>query len=229
MVFNKRGLSYSVDVVFCIDATESMDPFLDVVKENALNFYQDFMDVMKQKKKKVTQLRVRVVAFRDYMADGREAMLVTDFFELPEQSEELELCIRSIEAKGGGDAPEDGLEALAYAIKSDWNMDSDRKRHVIALWSDDGTHELGYGKPAQNYPRGMAKDFEQLTEWWGSKYAPGIIDEAAKRLILFTPSKESWTTIRSNWNNVIHYESEAGKGIAGFDYEQILNAISNTI
>ena len=80
MVFNKRGLSYSVDVVFCIDATESMDPFLDVVKENALNFYQDFMDVMEQKKKKVQQLRVRVVAFRDYMADGREAMLVTDFF-----------------------------------------------------------------------------------------------------------------------------------------------------
>ena len=229
MAIQRRSLSYGVDVVFCIDATESMDPFLDVVKENALNFYRDFMDVMKEKKKKVQQLRVRVVAFRDYMADGREAMLVTDFFELPAQSRELELCIRSIEAKGGGDDPEDGLEALAYAIKSDWNTEADRKRHVIALWSDAETHPLGYGKAAKNYPRGMAEDFEQLTEWWGSRHAPGIMDESAKRLILFTPSKEYWVTIRSNWNKVIHYESEAGKGIAGFDYEQILNAISNTI
>ena len=36
-------------------------------------------------------------------------------------------------------------------------------------------------------------------------------------------------TIRNNWNNVIHYESEAGQGIAGFDYDQILNAISSSI
>ncbi len=226
---NQRSISYGVDVVFCIDATESMYPFLGVVKENALHFYQDFMRVMEQKKKKVEKLRVRVVAFRDYLADGREAMLVTNFFDLPAQSKELEMCIRSIEAKGGGDDPEDGLEALAYAIKSDWNNSPGRKRHVIALWSDDATHDLGFGKAARNYPRGMAENFEQLTEWWGSKYAPGIMDESAKRLILYTPSKESWTTIRNNWNNVIHYESEAGQGIAGFDYDQILNAISSSI
>ena len=107
-------LTFHVDIVFCIDATESMDPVLDSVKNNALNFYRDFQQVMEQKHKRVDQLRVRVVVFRDYLADGRQAMLVTNFFTLPDQSSELETCLRSIEAKGGGDDPEDGLEALAY-------------------------------------------------------------------------------------------------------------------
>ena len=138
------------------------------------------------------------------------------------------MCIRSIEAKGGGDDPEDGYEALAYAIKSDWNMESPKKRHVIVLWSDDAAHELGFGKAARCYPKGMARDFAQLSEWWGTEYAPGFMDESAKRLLLFTPGKDSWVRIRNNWNNVVHYESDE-VGLSDRDYGEILDAISNTI
>lgn len=222
-------LTYAVDLVFCIDATMSMDPILDTVKVHALNFYQDFQQVMDRKKKRVQQLRVRIVAFRDYYYDREQAMLVTNFFDLPTQAEDFEACVKSIEADGGGDDPEDGLEALAYAMKSDWNTKAQKRRHVIVVWSDEGTHDLGYGKSAANYPRGMARDFNELTRWWGSRQCPGIMDEAAKRLLLFTPSKNSWNLIRDNWNNVIQYESDAGSGLKDCDYEQILNAISNTI
>lgn len=222
-------LTYAVDIVFCIDTTMSMDPILDTVKKNALNFYQDFQRVMYNKKKHVLQLRVRIVAFRDYYYDKEKAMMVTKFFELPAQAEDFEACVKSIEADGGGDDPEDGLEALAYAMKSDWNKNAQKKRHVIVVWSDEGTHDLGFGKTSDHYPKGMAKDFNELTEWWGSRSCPGIMDESAKRLLLFTPSKNSWNLIRDNWNNVIQYESKAGEGLKDFDYDQILNAISNTI
>ncbi|MCI7098822.1 MAG: VWA domain-containing protein [Lachnospiraceae bacterium] len=222
-------LTYAVDIVFCIDTTMSMNPILDTVKRNALNFYQDFQRVMNAKKKHVLQLRVRIVAFRDYYYDKEKAMMVTNFFELPAQAEDFETCVKSIEADGGGDDPEDGLEALAYAMKSDWNMNTQKKRHVIVVWSDEGTHDLGFGKVSAHYPKGMAKDFNELTEWWGSRRCPGIMDESAKRLLLFTPSKNSWNMIRDNWNNVIQYESEAGEGLKDYDYDQILNAISNTI
>ena len=70
-------LTYAVDIVFCIDTTMSMDPILDTVKRNALNFYQDFQRVMNAKKKHVLQLRVRIVAFRDYYYDKEKAMMVT--------------------------------------------------------------------------------------------------------------------------------------------------------
>ena len=114
---NDYQMNYNVDMVFCIDTTGSMYPVLNMVKQNALNFYNDVTKVMTEKAKKIHQLRVRVVAYRDYLADGNTAMRVTDFFNLPEQSAEFEQCVRSLEADGGGDEPEDGLEALAYAMK----------------------------------------------------------------------------------------------------------------
>ena len=41
MASNYRDkMTYEVDLVFCIDATMSMDLILDKVKENALNFYR---------------------------------------------------------------------------------------------------------------------------------------------------------------------------------------------
>ena len=33
-----RGLSYAVDIVFCIDVTGSMTPIIDAVKANAIGF-----------------------------------------------------------------------------------------------------------------------------------------------------------------------------------------------
>ena len=77
------SFDYNVDMVFCIDATGSMGGLIDKVKNNALNFYQDVQKMMTNKQKKIAQLRVRVIAFRDYAADGDDAMMVTDFFNLP--------------------------------------------------------------------------------------------------------------------------------------------------
>ena len=225
----KTLMAYEVDLVFCIDATGSMDPILDTVKRNALNFYQDFKNAMDGKGKKVSQLRIRVVAFRDYFYDKDKAMMVTNFFNLPEMANDFEKCVKSIIADGGGDDPEDGLEALAYAMKSDWSKGATKKRHVIVVWSDDGTHDLGFGSSVSNYPKGMPKDFNELTEWWGSRKQPGLMDESAKRLLIFAPNKQGWSTIRENWNNVIHVETEAGTGLQGCEYSEILEVICNSI
>lgn len=224
-------MTYEVDLVFCIDATYSMDPILDKVKENALNFYRDFQQKMVEKGKKVSQLRIRIVAFRDYYYDTNNAMMVTNFFNLPDMIEDFEACVKSIIPDGGGDDPEDGLEALAYAMKSDWSRgQGKKKRHVIVVWSDEGTHELGFGNNVSNYPKGMAKDFNELTEWWGSRRTPGLMDENAKRLLIFAPDKPGWNTIQNNWNNVIHAVTDDNdRGLSKVEYGEILEAICNSI
>lgn len=224
-------LSYNVDLVLCIDATESMDSILDIVKDNAVNLYADVLDLMEKNKKHIDTLRVRVVAFRDYMADGNEAMLTTRFFTLPAEAEAFSECVHQIEAKGGGDDPEDGLEALGFAICSDWNRTGMKKRHVIALWSDAPTHPLGYGRQRANYPQNMAKDLRELTSWWGSAGTAfsSMMDQYAKRLILFTPEEKDWTTIARNWDKVYRIPTVAGNGSAEHSYETILNAIIHTI
>ena len=229
MEANNIQMTYNVDMVFCIDATGSMGPVINLVKDNALNFYNDVQSIMHSKGKVINSLRIRVIAFRDYLADKEDAMLVTDFFSLPEQADAFARCIRSIRARGGGDDPEDGLEALGYAIKSKWNMDARKKRQIIVVWTDAPTHELGFGKAQSNYPQKMAQDFSELTSWWGNSQMEGYIDQSAKRLILFAPEAPYWSQVADNWENVIHCPSQAGKGVAELDYRQIIDTISNTI
>lgn len=222
-------LTYNVDMVFCIDCTGSMDNIIEIVKNNALNFYQDVTDAMEKKHKHITQLRVRVVAFRDYDADKKEAMMVTDFFKLPQEAEEFEKRIRSLKAKGGGDDPEDGLEALAYAIKSKWDTEGMKKRHIIVVWTDAATHPIGYGKKSEYYPNGMPNDIKELSSWWGSVQEKGIMDENSKRLLLFAPDAPDWNVISQNWSNVLHFPSEAGDGLESLEYSEIIDVISNSI
>ena len=228
-----KSADFTVDMVFCIDATGSMEDFsgsqtkiINMVKQNAINFYSDFDNMMASKGKVVRQLRVRIIAFRDYMADGEYAMMVTDFFQLPQQSAEFEACINSIHADGGGDAPEDGLEALSYAIKSQWTTEGAKKRQVIVFWTDADTHDLGFGKSSRFYPKGMPADMDELNDWWDDK---NLMSQNAKRLLLFAPDEGHWKYISDNWNLVWHFPSAAGNGLAEKNYTQILDAITNSV
>jgi len=222
-------IKYNVDMAFCIDVTGSMDNIIEIVQNNALNLYQDVKKCMDQKGKHVDTLRVRIIAYRDYLEDGADAMLVTNFFTLPQEADNLRKCVSSLVAKGGGDDPEDGLEALAYAIKSKWNTDSAKKRHVIVLWTDDDAHDLGFGKSSAYYPKGMASDIRELTAWWGDVDEPGYMDQEAKRLVLFAPDMPGWKQVSDNWDKVLHYPSDAGNGLKDVEYSQIISVISQTI
>jgi len=222
-------LTYNVDMVFCIDCTGSMENIIEIVKNNALNFYQDVTGVMEKKHKHISQLRVRVVAFRDYIADKEKAMMVTDFFNLPQQAVDFERCVRSLRAEGGGDDPEDGLEALAYAMKSNWDKEGMKRRQVIVVWTDAATHPLGFGRSSGYYPNGMANDIRELSAWWGGAQQTGYMDNNAKRLLLFAPDAPDWNIISQNWDNVLHFPSEAGNGLENLEYEEIINTISNSI
>lgn len=232
-------MKYNVDIVFCIDCTESMDNILNIVKSRSLCFHSDVQETMKQKGKEIERLRIRVVAFRDYLAYDEELrkkahcnepMLITDFFVLPDDAHKLEVSVKSLQPIGGGDDPEDGLEALAYAIRSDWSTSGSKNRHIIVLWTDQPPHELGFGSLASKYPKGMAHNIGELTEWWGDGFDTGFMPiQSAKRLILFAPNEGAWGTISECWDNVIHLPSNAGDHLKDMDYQTILSCIAQTI
>jgi hypothetical protein len=230
-------MTYNVDLVFCIDATGSMDNLIDTVKNNAFNFYGDLIKTMQEKDKVIQQVRVRVIAFRDYLADGEEAMMMSDFFNLPEQAGDFKECLSYIQANGGGDIPEDSLEAIAYAIKSEWNTSGIKKRHVVVLWTDAPAHPIGYGKASPEYPENMAQSFDELTKWWGDMQHGGFMDQHAKRMIMFAPEFDDeksktpsvWRKISREWDQAILSPVDLEKGLINVGYETILHEISNTI
>jgi hypothetical protein len=95
-----RGLSYAVDIVFCIDVTGSMTPILDAVKANALRFYDDVQYNLTAKGKNVDELRVRVIAFRDFVADGEAALQESPFFRLPAEQAGFSDFVNGLIAQG---------------------------------------------------------------------------------------------------------------------------------
>src|SRR3984885_3598300 len=132
-----QGLTYSVDLGLVIDVTRSMTPTIDDVKKSALSFYDDLQKHMTAIGKNIDALRVRVIAYRDYYADPLpEVLVASDFLELPDQRADFSDFVHGLRAAGGGDEPENGLEALATAINSPWDNESAKRRQVIVIWTD---------------------------------------------------------------------------------------------
>lgn len=226
-------MQYDVDIVLCIDATKSMLPVIQMVKDNARRLPGDFLREVQNQDKKVDNFRIKVILFRDYLADGEYAMQTTDFMTMPDHNELFHEIVAGIIADGGGDEPEDGLEALAYAMASDWQRPAPNKkrRQVIVVWTDASTHKLGFGKDAENYDPNMPADFATLTEWWGDdEDSPNVkMDYRSKRLLLFAPKAAYWTTINENWDNVIFVPTVAGQGLKEQTYETIINLLVKTL
>ena len=129
-------LKYNIDIVFCVDCTQSMEKHMDYVKNCIKKFPDDVCRSFENKCKSYDQLRIRIIAFRDYAFCGKDAMLTTEFMKLPEETDAFEKVVDSLTAFGGTDVAEDGLEALAYAINSDWDTDGMWRSQVIVVFSD---------------------------------------------------------------------------------------------
>ena len=223
-----QGLKYTVDIVMCIDCTGSMGDIMDTVKANALKFYPDLKSALDAKDKHVDTLRIKVIAFRDFYADGSEALSESPFFNLPDQQTDFQSFVSGLTPKGGGDEPENGLEALALAMRSDWNKSGDRRREIIVMYTDASAHQLDSPLPKPtNYPSGIPKNFNELTDWWTGQDT--YVSQTAQRLIIYAPDSNPWADISNEWENSIHYASQAGMGLKELDYETILSAIVKSV
>ena len=214
---------YNVDIVMCIDATGSMAHIIDEVKSNALSFYQRFVDAMEENDKDVSQLRIKVIAFRDYGVDS-EPMQESRFFLLPDENEEFRGFVQGITAQGGGDAAENALEAIALALKSDWTTGGSKRRHAILVFSDAPALPLGERAGNAAYPSGMPADLAQLGAWWEQtdQTLDSNYQKQAGRLVAFVPNAEPWTELQA-WNRYWPAFSPAGTGLPDVDIQAAID------
>lgn len=186
------------DIVYCIDLTVSMTPIINKVKETARQLHSELQEVMlKSYQRNIKRLRIKVVGFRDAYCDAHMAFQVSKFFNLPDETEAFYDFVNSLSAKGGGDVPENALEALAIAMKSDWCQSFDtniRKRHIIVLFTDAPAHKLEQSREGTDkyYPDCMPKNYSELMDWWGKEKSDGSnvhinTDIYSKRMAVFAP------------------------------------------
>lgn len=214
---------YSVDICMLIDKTGSMGPIINEVKNNALSFYPKFVDAMQEHDKDVTSLRVKVIAFGDYKCDA-EPMVESQFFTLPEENDKLKAFVDGIKAAGGGDIPENALEALALALKSDWVETPGKKRQAIMIFTDAPALALGDRSDCPSYPAGMPADLAELGSWWeGTNQGfAGSYSPSAGRLIAFVPNAEPWSDLQA-WNRYWPVFSPAGTGLSDVDLAEAID------
>ena len=232
-----QGLSYKIDIVFCIDVTGSMQPVIETVKSNTLKFSDDLNKKLEVKGKVADQIRIRVVAFGDCNVDANPLNASPFFTVLPAmQTAELNTFVTSLRANGGGDEPESGLEALAIAMASDWILEGDRQRHIIVMFTDASAHRLEdrVGELPGTFASQVPSSIDKMTDGWegGGQSASGVattLKQPARRLVLFAPDMYPWPTIGDSWAQTVFLPSKAGEGLAEVEYDTILEVLANSV
>lgn len=104
-----------VDIVFLMDATGSMSGCIQRLKDNTMLFFRALAERSGSNIPPLKDWRAKVVGFRDYEYDGATDWFVDNPFT--RDIGELERQLDSLEAIGGGDAPESLLDAM-YTVMS---------------------------------------------------------------------------------------------------------------
>lgn len=217
--------NYNVDIALVIDGTASMRPIIEEVKRNALSFNEKFLAAMEREGKSVSEVRVKVIVFRDFACDSKP-LEESEFFKLPEDNERFHAFVSGIEAIGGGDVPENALEAIATAIKSDWTTGGRKRRHAVLLFTDAPALALGDRADSPNYPQGMPKDLAELGDWWegNDQSFESTYQSNAGRLVVFAPNAYPWEDLQT-WNRYWPAFSKAGSGLEDVDIQAAIDLL----
>lgn len=229
---NGTSLRYAVDIVLCIDATLSMEPTLENVKHSALSFPSRLAEEMAGKGRGISSLRLKVIAFRDFGDCADDAIVETPFLDIPNEVDTFGKTVRELTADGGGDLAESGLEALALAMASGWEKGLDRRRHVIVVFTDAPAHRLGDPRQtgARTYPRSIPSSMDELFVQWGhGQSRDALMENSAKRLLIFAPEEYPWNDIADDWNNTLFFPSVAGEGLEEWEMDEIIATIAGSL
>ena len=214
--------NYNIDIVLCIDKTGSMHYIVDEIRYTLHSLCAQMLETMEFSGKEVEKLRIKVIAFGDYLCD-QEPMLETQFFNIPDEEYDLLNFLEKLEVRGGGDCPEDALQALALALKSDWTLDGSKRRHIVMMFSDAPAHDLKEHADCIGYLEDMPIDLNHLAGWWHGTNCTLNSTYSARsgRLVLFVPQCEPWEEIMT-WSGTFGVFVPAGYGLAGVDLSKEL-------
>jgi Mg-chelatase subunit ChlD len=135
LYFRGVGQGRPVDIVFVLDITESMQPYIDAVKQNMINFAQDLAQNHRD-------YRLGLVTFEDYVVSAYPDCNCAYSKTMTSDVRKFVEWVGTLHAGGGGDIPEDPLDALAYASTMPFRPDA---QGIVILITDAPPHVAGDG------------------------------------------------------------------------------------
>ncbi len=133
--FRGVGQGRPVDIVFVMDVTESMQPYIDAIKQNIIQFAQDLAANNRD-------YRLGLVTFEDYVVSAYPDCNCAYRKTLTSNVQQFIQWVGGLHAGGGGDIPEDQLDALAYASTFPYRPNA---QSIVILITDAPPHVKGDG------------------------------------------------------------------------------------
>ena len=131
--FRGVGQGRPVDIIFVMDVTESMQPYIDTVKQNVIQFAQDLSSNNRD-------YRLGLVTFEDYVVSKYPDCNCAYRNSFTSDVHQFIDWIGTLHAGGGGDIPEDQLDALAYAASFPFRPNAEG---IIIIVTDAPPHTKG--------------------------------------------------------------------------------------
>lgn len=211
-------LDFQFDMVLCLDISCAWS--VGNAKKIFRNFSSRFKEAAKVKSKNIQQLRIKIILFSS--GDVCFPVKETNFFELPNEQNELNSFIEFLNPVTVNGFSNPSLDFISIAIDSNWDFNCDKSRQTIFILSNrskknkTSPKDLSFKKPQLS--------FSQLSDKWDGQSGMPM---TSKRLILFAPDETPWVDIGTFWNNTIYYPIiEEQKD---FKEEVILSQILNSI
>jgi hypothetical protein len=135
LYFRGVGQGRPVDIVFVMDITESMQPYVDAVKQNIIDFAHDLAQNNRD-------YRLGLVTFEDYVVSAYPDCNCEYSKTLTSDVNKFIDWVGTLHAGGGGDIPEDQLDALSYASTLPFRPDA---QGIVILVTDAPPHVKGDG------------------------------------------------------------------------------------
>lgn len=124
----------SLDLVVCLDTTQSMEPYIDDLKKN-------LGPILRQRAAGFASFRIGTVLYKDYWPDE----YITRKYPFTSDISVFERMLKGITVVGGKDIPEAEFEALySAATEFDWSAD----RRLVIVVTDAPPHPDQRGKIA---------------------------------------------------------------------------------
>lgn len=152
--FRGVGQGRPVDIVFVLDVTESMQPYIDAVKQNVISFAQDLASNNRD-------YRLGLVTFEDYVISKYPDCNCPYRNTMTSDVNQFTNWVGSLHAGGGGDIPEDQLDALAYAASFPFRPEAEG---IIIIVTDAPCHHQGDGSANSQHDEAFWNHHEHGTD-----------------------------------------------------------------
>ncbi|WP_294430038.1 vWA domain-containing protein [uncultured Treponema sp.] len=141
-----------LDLVFAVDATDSMKDDFAELRKNWLSKFEKQM-------KKFSSTRIGLLFYKDYCDEFNQNGLPLKNFGFVKNADAFSKSIKSVSVRGGGDREEAVYEAL-YTCASVFDWSKDAKKKIILI---------GDAPPHSDNPGNFEHEFESIAKMFGEK------------------------------------------------------------